>query len=72
MVPFYGWGSTASRLEPLRAGSLVFTTNGKPDSKNSEYCLVRAVVLTHGAVFEKSFQQYLAYIPHCSYKRGRV
>ena len=26
MVPFYGWGSTTSRLEPLRGGSLVFTT----------------------------------------------
>ena len=26
MVPFYGWGSTASRLEPLRGGSLLFTT----------------------------------------------
>ena len=26
MAPFYGWGSTASRLEPLRGGSLVFTT----------------------------------------------
>ena len=24
MVPFYGWGSTASRLEPRRAGSLLF------------------------------------------------
>ena len=23
---FYGWGSTSSRLEPLRGGSLVFTT----------------------------------------------
>ena len=23
MVPFYGWGSTASRLEPLRGGSLL-------------------------------------------------
>ena len=21
MAPFYGWGSTASRLEPLRGGS---------------------------------------------------
>ena len=34
MAPFYGWGSTASRLEPLRGGSLLFTTkfpegNGK-------------------------------------------
>ena len=27
MTPFYGSGSTASRLEPLREGSLLFTTN---------------------------------------------
>ena len=26
MAPFNGWGSTASRLEPLRGGSLLFTT----------------------------------------------
>ena len=26
MAPFYGWGSTDSRLEPLQEGSLVFTT----------------------------------------------
>ena len=26
MGPFYGWGSTASRLEPLGGGSLLFTT----------------------------------------------
>ena len=26
MVPFYGWGSTAPRLELLRRGSLLFTT----------------------------------------------
>ena len=26
MAPFYGWGSTASSLEPLRGGSLLFTT----------------------------------------------
>ena len=26
MAPFYGWGSTASRLEPLQGGSLLFTT----------------------------------------------
>ena len=25
MSPFYGWGSTASRLQPLRGGSLLFT-----------------------------------------------
>ena len=26
MAPFYGWGSTASRLEKLRGGSLLFIT----------------------------------------------
>ena len=26
MVPFHGWGSTASRLEPLRGSSLLVTT----------------------------------------------
>ena len=26
MAPFHGWGSTASWLEPLREGSLLFTT----------------------------------------------
>ena len=26
MALFYGWGSTASRLEPLRGGSLLFIT----------------------------------------------
>ena len=25
MAPFYGWGSTVSRLEPLREGSILFT-----------------------------------------------
>ena len=25
IAPFYGWGSTASRLQPLRGGSLLFT-----------------------------------------------
>ena len=25
MAPFYGWGSTALRLEPLQGGSLLFT-----------------------------------------------
>ena len=26
MAPFHGWGSNVSRLEPLRGGSLLFTT----------------------------------------------
>ena len=25
MAPFYGWGSTASRLQPFAGGSLLFT-----------------------------------------------
>ena len=25
MAPSHGWGSTASRLQPLRVGSLLFT-----------------------------------------------
>ena len=31
--PFYGWVSTASRIEPLLGGSLVFTTN-KPNKNH--------------------------------------
>ena len=26
MAPLYGWGSSASRLEPIRGDSLLFTT----------------------------------------------
>ena len=26
MAPFYGWGSTRSRLQPLRGDSLLFNT----------------------------------------------
>ena len=26
MAPFYGWGSMASKLEPIGGGSLLFTT----------------------------------------------
>ena len=26
MTLFYGWGSTASRLQPLRGGNLLFST----------------------------------------------
>ena len=33
MAPFSGWGSTASRLEPLRGGSLLFTTKFSEGSK---------------------------------------
>ena len=36
MAPFYGWGSTASRLVPLREGSLLFTTKF-PDILGSHF-----------------------------------
>ena len=41
MAPFYGWGSTASRLEPLRGGSLLFTTKF-PEVPGSKGCNLRA------------------------------
>ena len=36
MAPFYGWGSTASRLEPLRGGSLLFTIQF-PDNSGTHF-----------------------------------
>ena len=36
MAPFYGWGSTASRLEPLGGGSLLFTTKF-PEIPGTQY-----------------------------------
>ena len=33
---FYGWGSTASRLEPFRGGSLLFTTFVSVLAKNNQ------------------------------------
>ena len=53
MAPFYGWGSTASRLELLRGGSLLFTTkfpefpgihghdNGRSFTKHYSHCQVQ-------------------------------
>ena len=35
MAPFYEWGSTASRLQPLRGGNLFFTTKF-PDIPGSQ------------------------------------
>ena len=39
MAPFYGWGSTASRLQPLQEGSLLFTIQFPeiPLGHHSEY-----------------------------------
>ena len=40
MALFYGWGSTASRLVPLRGGNLVFTTKF-PDIPGSHFINLR-------------------------------
>ena len=36
MAPFYGLGSTASRLEPLRGGTLLFTTKS-PETPGTNF-----------------------------------
>ena len=36
MAPFYAWGSTASRLVPLRGGSLPLTTRPLQDNRYDE------------------------------------
>ena len=36
MAPFDGWGSSASRLEPLQGGSLLFTTKS-PDIPGTHF-----------------------------------
>ena len=41
MAPFYGWGSTASRLQPLRGDSLLFTIQFPeiPGTRTGNICL---------------------------------
>ena len=43
MAPFYGWGSTISRLEPLRGGpaSYLLFTIMFPEARNSWYSFDR-------------------------------
>ena len=36
MAPFYGWSSTASRLEPLQGGSLL-STNKFPGTPGTHF-----------------------------------
>ena len=40
MAPSSGWGSTASRLEPLRRGSLLFSTKF-PEIPDTHFILER-------------------------------
>ena len=47
MASFYGWGSVAIRLEPLRGGSLLFTTKS-PEIAGTHFTNLRRVKL--GAV----------------------
>ena len=57
MAPFYGWGSTVSRLEPLLGGSLLFTTKfpevrlNKNVKSSHRRCSVRKGVLENVANF---------------------
>ena len=43
MAPFYGWGSTASRLQPLRGGSLLFTIQF-PESPGAHFIDIGSLV----------------------------
>ena len=59
MAPFYGWSSTASRLEPLRGGSLLFTTKF-PEIRTTPYNLIKMYLWLSN--FEKYFiQSYLCF-----------
>ena len=53
MIPFHGCGSTASRLEPLQRGSLLFTTKCPAIPGNHFINLIRMKALVAlGASFE--------------------
>ena len=51
MVPFYGWGSTASRLEPFQGGSLLFT-NKFPEIPDTQNFVSKILKNLLGAFFE--------------------
>ena len=56
MAPFYGWGSTASRLEPLRWGSLLFTTKF-PEIPGSHFIDLGRMRVDFGATTGKTISQ---------------
>ena len=41
MAPFYGWGLTASRLEPLQGGKLLFFTTKFPEIPGTHFINLR-------------------------------
>ena len=70
MAPFYGWGSTASRLESLRGGSLLFTTKF-PEIYLFKVRCVRASISAFGInykmfLFKQLLQdsQFMVYLYH--------
>ena len=61
MAPFNGWGSTASRLEPRRGGSLLFTTKFPEIPGNAELTLEPPSGFEHGTPglgIQRPFRQF--------------
>ena len=65
MAPFYGWGSNASRLEPLRGGSLLFTKKIYSVSKRSKTTLEIREKLINKPIINKFFKD-------CTYYRKKT
>ena len=76
MAPFYGWGSTASRLEPLRGDSLLFTTKFLEATLVNQTAKNRILFRTCSSTDPQSniweVSNNICHISHCSYKRGRA
>ena len=56
MAPFYGWGSTASRLEPLQGGSLL--TKHVP--VNSLLLFTLGMLITHLIMQKYSLYDFIS------------
>ena len=56
MAPFYGWGSTASRLEPLQGGSLLT----KHVSVNSLLLFTLGMLITHLIMQKYSLYDFIS------------
>ena len=64
IAPFYGWGSTASRLEPLRGGQkfLVLIYRPRKDERLSRPWSQLVVLKTEPLVWESSESSFIYYI----------
>ena len=58
MAPFFGLSSTASRLEPLQGGSLLFTTNFPDFPVSSSYKVGVEVVGEQTLFYEGMYQKF--------------